>query len=107
MVKKLVGTVLNDHGKCTPLLMDCLDMERGPFSMAVENVPPSFHVSTTFKQIVLFIGYYLLLFIDPLVIICATSTAPCCCYVVCIERGSVLNGRGQCTPLLPWAYYPE
>ena len=45
------------------------------FSMAMENVPSSFHVPAIFKQTVLFIGYYLLLFIAPLVIMCATSTA--------------------------------
>ena len=73
--------------------------------MAVKNVRSSFHVPTTFKQTVLFIGYYLLLFIDPLVIIRATSMAPCCCYVVYMGRGCVLNGRGLCNPsmcLLPW-----
>ena len=48
--------------------------------MAVENVPHLYSLCllTAFKQIVLFVGYYLLLFIDPLVIICATSMAPCC-----------------------------
>ena len=66
----------------------------------------------------LFIGCYLLVIIywllfiaifDPLVVICATSTVPCCCYVVYIGKGSVLNGRGKYTPppsmyLLPFLY---
>ena len=68
-------TVLNGPGKSTPL------------------------VPTTFKQIILFIVYYLLLFIDPLVI-CANSTAPCCCYVVYMRR------EWKMYPLLPRTSFP-